>query len=400
MERKNCKSNVIRKRYFVTAVAATFLFAGAASLANAGVTVYKDDDKYVKVGGRIQLQYRYDNPDVGESTDEVFFRRLRPYIEGSVHKDWKGKFQFDYGKADGSNELAIKDAYMQYKGFDVAKITLGNSNFPFSREFLTSSKYQQLVERTFVGDHDYGTPDRNVNLKAEGHLLENDMLGWQGAFGSASLDPDEDKLDFDTPVNKNSDFNEGWIFGGRLDFHPFGKLKFSQGDFKRTDMKATISVAGFGWWNDDDNNDNTDPATGADIGAGKPDVDKVTGFEVSGAFRYFGFSIDGEYNFFNSETVDPNVTGGLYQNGETDLKNFAFEGGYMVWADRIEIVGGYQWQDADNYADEWTRASFGLNFFIKKHDIKLQTTYRIGENIDGVKDNDEDQFFLQAQYVF
>jgi hypothetical protein len=41
-----------------------------------------------------------------------------------------------------------------------------------------------------------------------------------------------------------------------------------------------------------------------------------------------------------------------------------------------------------------------LNYFFAKHDIKLQTTYRMGENKDGVKDNDLDELFVQAQYVF
>ena len=41
------------------------------------------------------------------------------------------------------------------------------------------------------------------------------------------------------------------------------------------------------------------------------------------------------------------------------------------------------------------------NWFItKNHDIKTQLTYRIGKNLDGVKDNDVDEIFLQAQYVF
>ncbi len=159
-----------------------------------------------------------------------------------MHKDWKGKFQWDMGKTTGDNEVAIKDAYMQYKGFEDMKITVGNANFPFSREFLTSSKYQQLVERTFVGDHDYGTPDRN------------------------------------------------------------------------------------------------------------------TGIHV--------------------------------------------EGGYMVLPETLEIVAGYQFQDADNYATQWTRASVGANWFIHKHDIKLQFTYRIGKDLKGVQGSDENEAFVQAQYVF
>ena len=80
----------------------------------AGGITYKDGDDYLKVGGRIQLQYHQVQPDGGDTTDEIFFRRLRPYIEGSTHKDWKAKIQWDMGKAEGENEIAIKDAYFLY----------------------------------------------------------------------------------------------------------------------------------------------------------------------------------------------------------------------------------------------------------------------------------------------
>lgn len=363
----------------------------------AGITVYKEGDKYVKIGGRIQLQYHREDPDNGSATDEVIFRRLRPYIEGSLHPDWKGKFQWDMGKADGENELAIKDAYMQYKGFENMKLTIGNANFPFSREFLTSSKYQQLVERTFVGDHDFGTPDRNVGLHLTGHNSA-ETLTWGLSGAAASIDPDANKLDFDTPINKNDDFNEGWIFGGRVDFHPFGELKFSQGDFKG-DTKATVGIAAFHWSNDDDNNTYTD-AAGLSTSASRADIDTVTGFEVSGAFRAAGFSVDAQYNSFSVDTVDNTFTGGLFRNGSTDLDNWSIEGGYMLVPNQLELVAGYESQDADNYADSWDRTSVGANWFLHGHDIKVQLTYRMNENVNGVRDNDEDEIFLQGQYVF
>ncbi|MGD8802647.1 MAG: porin, partial [Gammaproteobacteria bacterium] len=224
------------------AVAGAIVFPLASQ---AGGITYKDGDKYLKVGGRVQLQYYQSKPDGGETTDDLFFRRLRPFIEGSLHKDWKGKIQFDLGKAEGENEVAIKDAYFQYKGWSNMKLSIGNANFPFSREFLTSSKKQQLVERTFVGDHNYGTPDRNTGL----HLTGNSggkKITYGASATVASIDPDNDKLDFDTPVNRNDDFNDGFMVGGRVDWHPFGYLKFSQGDFKR-ELKATIGVAAFSW---------------------------------------------------------------------------------------------------------------------------------------------------------
>ena len=379
----------LTNKNIVTLAVATTLAAPIPALAG-GIT-YKDGDSYLKVGGRIQLQYYQSQPDGGETTDDIYFRRLRPYIEGSTHKDWKAKIQWDMGKATGENEIAIKDAYFQYKGMKNTKLTIGNANFPFSREFLTSSKYQQLVERTFVGDHNYGTPDRNVGIHFTGNT-ESKKMTWGASGTIASIDPDVDKLDFDTPVNANDDFNDGFMIGGRIDFHPFGNLKFSQGDFSGK-TKATIGVAAYTWSNDGDNNTYTPGATS------KADVDTVTGLEVSGAFRAAGFSIDAQYNSFDADTVETGFTGGLYVNGTTKLTNAAIEGGYM-FNNTIELVAGYQTQDADGYATAWNRTSVGANWFINKHDTKVQLTYRMGENLEGVENADEDEVFLQTQFVF
>jgi predicted porin len=388
--------------------------------AGAGVTVYKKDDKILKIGGRIMVQYHLVDEDTGtpgdDTTDEVFLRRFRTYIEGSIHKDWKGKFQIDTGQAGRTatsssanhNEVAVKDAYFIYSGFKEkgVNIRFGNANFPFSQEKLTSSKKQQLVERTFVGDHNWGTPDRNVHLMLSGKVADK-KVGWAVAVGQSDIDPDDDKLDFDTTVNRNHDFNEGWIAGFRLDYHPYGTVKYSQGDFKREESpKVRLAVAAFFWNNDGDNNTYT--SGGVDTGVSdKNDIDEVVGYEISGAVRWRGVSIDAQYNLFEADTVDPNFTsnsgpgtGGLYENGETDLEQWVVEGGYMVIPSSLELVAGYQWQDADNYATEWTRTSFGANLFVKKHDIKLVGTYRIGEDLDGIKGKDADELFVQAQYVF
>ena len=383
-----------------TALALCLVSVNARDVSAGGVK-YTDGDKWLEIGGRIQVQYHKVDPDSGDSTDEMFFRRLRPYIEGSTHPDWMGKFQFDYGKAEDGNEVAVKDAYLAYKGMANMTVKVGNALTPFSRETLTSSKRQQLVERTFVGDHNYGSADRNLGAHFSGNAMDK-KFGWAATVAQASIDPDTDKLDFDTPVNRNSDFNDGWIFGGRADFHPFGYLKMAQGDFKK-DLKATFSLAAFTWSNDDDNNTYTDNATGLTNNPGddQQDVDSVTGFEISGAFRYMGISVDAQYNMFDAELVDETLTSGIYENGETDLESWAVEGGYMLPNNMVEFVAGYQVQDADGYAEKWTRTSVGANyFFTRSHDIKLQATYRMGENIDGVDGDDGDEVFVQMQYVF
>jgi hypothetical protein len=357
-----------------------------AGSAHAGVK-YEDGDKYIKIGGRIQLQYHIEEPDGGDKEDEFFFRRLRPYIEGSVHEDWKGKFQWDMGKS----KTEIKDAYLQYKGVDGLAISVGNHNFPFSRELLTSSKKQQLVERTFVGDHNYGTPDRQAGIHLTGNSPDK-LITWGASLALGGVDPDNKKLDFDTVIslNKGSDWSEGPMLGARVDFFPVGHFKFSQASFNWDDeFKVGFGLAAFTWSNDDDNLD----ATRED------DVDSVTGFEVSAAVRGMGLSVDVQYNSFDSELVDAGITSGLYSNSETTLENYAVEAGYMLAPERFEVVVGYQSQDADNYSDSWNRTSVGANLYFKKHDIKLQLTHRMGENKDGKTDHDVDETFLQMQYV-
>ncbi len=393
------KLSGLKKYFCLVAAMGTLVVLSYGALADAaGITVYKDGDKYVKIGGRVIVQYHMTDPDGGDTKDELLFRALCPYIEGSLYKDWVGKFQWDMGKASGDNEIDLKDAYLQYKGFENMKIIVGNYSFPFSREWLTSVKYHQLVERTFAGDHNYGAPARQLGVHLTGETLSK-KITYRASVASACIDPDVKKLDFDTPANFVDDWNQGWILGGRIDFHPLGQIKFSQADFSRKAL-AVVGISAFTWNNDDDNNTYTDLDTGISESISKADVDSVTGFEISAGVRGGGFSADAEYNTFNVDTVDAAFNGGLFESGETRLTTWVVEGGYMIMPGRLEVVAGYQSMDADSYDEEWTRSSIGLNWYIKGHDIKLVSTYRMGKNLNGKTDKDVNELFLQAQYVF
>ncbi|MBD3868865.1 MAG: hypothetical protein IFK94_12125 [Acidobacteria bacterium] len=374
------------KRLTIHILAVAMILPMLAGISLAGIVVHEEGDKKIEIGARVQVQYHMEDPDGGESSDELFFRRLRPYIMGSVSKNWMAKVQFDVGKASGDNEVAVKDAWMRYTGWDGLKLTIGNQKMPFSREALTSSKRQQLVERTFVGDHNYGTPDRMIGFRLDG-ATGNKKVTWGIGVGAAELDPDEDKMDFDSGANHGSDWNEGTLVAGRVDFHPFGNLKMGQGDFDRK-KKLTVSVAAFTWSNDDDNNGSAES------------LDSANGFEASFGFRAAGWSVDGEYQMISGDLVDSMMTAGLYVGGTTDLDKYAVEGGYMFRKDKFEIVAGYESLDADNYQEAWNRASVGMNYFWNKHMSKVQLTYRMGENLDGITGADEDELFVQFQQVF
>ena len=348
---------------------------------------FSDGDKFLEVGARIQLQYKVDDPAVGPKTDDIFFRRLRVRVAGSAHKDWKGQVEWDMGKASDDNEVSVKETWMMYSGWNNMTLRIGNSSFPFSREFMTPYTRQQLVERTFVGDLNYGTPDKNVGFHLRGQN-NSKKVTYRASASIGAVQSNDAKLRFNTPVNKLEGYTDGYMIGGRVDYHPLGFAKFQQGDFSGK-TRFTVGTAAYGWNNDNDIVTLT-PAE---------DVDSITAFELSAAFRSHGFSVDAQYNSFDSELVDASHTGGLYRNGKTTLENAAIEGGYM-FNNRIELAAGYQSQDADNYATSWSRTSLGANWFIQGNDIKVQLTYRIGENLDGVSGKDKDEIFLQTQFDF
>ena len=387
------------RRIFPVSAGILVLAAVATGPAAAGLKVYEDGDKFVEVGGRVQIQYARVDPDSGDARDEVFFRRLRPYISGSVTKNWVGKIQFDLGKSLDGNEVAVKDAYMQYTGWKNMKLTIGNSKTPFSREFLTSSKRQQTVERGFVGDHNFGTPDRQLGFKLEGHS-DSKKVNWALALGSEQHDPDARKMDFDSPANNAADWNQGIVVAGRVDFQPQGKMKFDQGDFHSDRFRSSFSVAAFSWANDDDNNTYTDAVTGLSDNSSKADLDSADGFELSAGIRGMGVSVDAEYQLISGDTVDRTFTGGVYRNGTTDFDKMQVEGGYMLKGSPVELVAAWETIDADNYETSWDATELGINYFWNKHKVKVQFTYRMGENLFGVDGDDADTGLLQWQFVF
>lgn len=372
----------------------------ASPLAEAGMTIYEDGDKRVEVGGRVQLQYVRHDVDGGPTTDDIAFRRLRAYLDGTVTRDWIGRIQIDFGKAVEGDEVAVKDAYMRYTGWDNLNLTIGNSKTPFSREYLTSSKRQQTVERGFVGNHNYGTPDRQMGVQLSGSNADKTVT-FAAAVGAEYHDPDASKMDFDSPANNKSDWNEGVVLAGRVDFHPWGFVRFDQGDFTRAaDFKANFSVAAFTWSNDDDNNIYTNPLTTAPLSSTKADLDNATGVELSAGLRGRGVSIDAELQRIDGETVDSAFTGGLYRNGSTDLDKLHVEGGYMLPGNKWELVAAYDTLDADNYTDSWDGIELGANYFWNQHKTKVQLTYRADENVDGTRGLDADTIYVQWQFVF
>ena len=377
-----------------------------ASVSNAGIKVYEDGDQFIEIGGRMQIQYLHfsESPaeGEGESNDTIFFRRLRPYIAGSVTRNWHGKIQFDFGKSLDANEVAVKDGYMQYTGWKNHKIFIGNSKTVFSREFLTSSKRQQTVERWFVGQHNFGSPDRMLGFRLDGHT-DSKKFEYKINVGGENFDPDNRRMDFDTPANDSGDYNQGWVGAGRLTYYFTEPFKRDQGDFGRGALKFVVEGAAFTWTNNDNRLTYTDEdETGNTIcnDEKKCDLDDATGWELSGGMRGHGVSVDLEYNEIEGNMVADNVNSGMYVNGQTTIKKWQLEGGYILGNLPLEFVYKRDSMDTDGYEKKWYANDFGVNYFFNQHKAKVQLLYRMESNVAGADGDDRNQLVMQWQFVF
>ncbi|MFQ5845809.1 MAG: porin, partial [Planctomycetota bacterium] len=78
--------------------------------------------------------------------DRIFFRRVRLYVSGTIHRNVFFKAQFDFAK---SSETEFKDLYIGLKDIAVVgHVRFGNQFEPHGLEMNTSSKYITFIERS------------------------------------------------------------------------------------------------------------------------------------------------------------------------------------------------------------------------------------------------------------
>ena len=131
-------STFIAAGLYVSAVSAgTVTSEGADIVINTkgGFNARTVDDAFsFKIGGRIQLQYDAyqdamnligdEGSDDGATGSELYFRRARINMGGTVFTDWAYKIGFNLVD-EGSGGGRVVDLYMRWQRYDMAKLTFG-----------------------------------------------------------------------------------------------------------------------------------------------------------------------------------------------------------------------------------------------------------------------------------
>lgn len=193
----------------------TLAYPAADYVANKGdgksLRFVSTDERFMfQVGGRLQADAAfYDGDDNGfnnEFGDGTKIRRLFLDVRGIIDKDWNYRFQYDFARpASGdSGARGIRDAWLQYTGWGLNQITVGNFKEYFGLEHLTSGLYTTFIERGVTDD--LFTPDRHLGVG----------IGTYRPKWTANIGVFGERAEGDAA----NEGDEGWDIAGRYTYAP------------------------------------------------------------------------------------------------------------------------------------------------------------------------------------
>jgi phosphate-selective porin OprO/OprP len=141
----------------------------------------QDGNFKFRIGGRVHFDsYVYNDDDNTDFADGTQFRRARVELESTFWKVWKARLQYDFGGSGGLTVDGLRDAFIQYNGFDGVSVTVGNQKEPFGLDEMTSSNNQNYMERSMMNGA--FVPSRNPGILLSGAIGKQFTLA-SGVFG-------------------------------------------------------------------------------------------------------------------------------------------------------------------------------------------------------------------------
>lgn len=196
-----------------------------------------------RLGGRFVGHYRavFDRPEENQAAafpirnypNGFFVRQARLELEGTLHKQWGFKVQYDLstgfpnqstGAAASPSNGTVRDAFMEWKPRKEFHLRFGQFMIPISQEDYTSLIWNELAERSVVSRLN---PNRDIGLHGYGTLFDGVLDWFAGVNNGQSTLSDAGRSVSDTNDQKEGVLNlrvRPFLHGGS-DF--FRNLRFS-----------------------------------------------------------------------------------------------------------------------------------------------------------------------------
>jgi phosphate-selective porin OprO/OprP len=188
----------------------------------------KNHDFRVHIGGRTQFDVGWFHPDESVQSslpatnrfrDGVDFRRARFQIDGVMYETMEWAAEFDFVNSAGAgvggvpiSVVAPTDLWWQWNAVPVLQhFRVGNTKEPIGFEHLTSSRFLNFMERSFMQDAFFGGFNNGFTPGAQffGTMAEEQMTYNFGVFN-----PTTNVFGFNTGTGEYS-------FSGRLTALPY-----------------------------------------------------------------------------------------------------------------------------------------------------------------------------------
>jgi hypothetical protein len=143
-----------------------FLFSAAQLSFGQGCEEPAGDDDAAKLFGFFQPEFDYRMTDPGHSTFK--FKRARIGFTGNIPYDFSYYVVMENSKfVSGTGHPYLLDAFISYKRFDWAKVSMGSFKQPFGQEVNTSCSGLHTIFRASVSDQ-LVAPQRDMGIMVTG----------------------------------------------------------------------------------------------------------------------------------------------------------------------------------------------------------------------------------------
>ncbi len=359
---------------------AAFAESSTSVKAGKGITV-KTGDTSLNIGGRIQLDADWFDGDafskgnVSGSDSEV--RRARLFAKGKIGSDWEAKIRADF-KEDGSTK--VDEAWVKFKGWDFADLTIGTHKANFGLETQTSSKDITAIERTMSSNAFAIGNKKGIALgKANKDYTWGLGLYDLGEEGGNIATGFTGRFTF-SPINTKEEV-----------FHigaGFAKQRLAGDVFKNADQRLEVHTAD------------------EKVGSGSITGQSFTGYNLEVAYSAGPFHTQAEY-------FDGEVDNGA---NDTSIEGYYAQFGYIITGESRPYSGGKfkrvspkgkggAWEVFGRYSqyepgqDEATAFTLGLNYYANNA-IRVGVNYIMGDLEEGGVDKDGNSIAVRLQYVF
>jgi len=316
----------------------------APEITTKGKLEIKTDEHKFRVGGRAQHDFTLvgNDGDGNVGSSEQQFRRARIYLSGTAWEHWDWKFQFDLEDADDYS-MSIEDAFIKYRGWEPASVTVGQRKAPFSLSTLTSSKYITFIERSAPTDL-FSSESIGIGGRTPGITLENTGKNHTLAGGFYLMRQRSDDTDTGVFIDSAGDtvvvesgtdsiserkLDDGWGVTGRATWLPVN----------RSGKQLVHTGAAFGYKHYPNKRVNRFRARpGVSEGDrivdsdGSIAADDFLGMNLEAAGIWGPFSASAEYYYGDFD--------GTGAAGDTDMEGFYVQGSYFLTGENRRYKNG------------------------------------------------------------